>query len=133
MADKQLQSSFRVANTATGSVELRLQPGERIGPYIILEFLGAGGMGRVYLVEDALSLERCVLKQVDGERLHLSAALEHEFAQGGMLGARTLSSDPTWRFVNVRRAAGLEPATSVGADRGPHEEAVPGATAEEDA
>jgi ribonuclease HII len=37
------------------------------------------------------------------------------------------------RFVNVRRAAGLEPATSVGPRLGPHEEAVQGATAEEDA
>jgi ribonuclease HII len=37
------------------------------------------------------------------------------------------------RFVNVRRAAGLEPATSVGPSPGPHEAGVPGATAEEDA
>ncbi len=58
-----------------------LEPGSWVQRrYRVLTPLGAGGMGHVYLVEDALSLERCVLKQVDGEHLDLSAALEHEFA-----------------------------------------------------
>ena len=37
------------------------------------------------------------------------------------------------RFVNVRRAAGLEPATSVGPDGGAAPRSAPGSTAEEDA
>ena len=39
--------------------QMRLPAGERIGPYVVLEFLGAGGMGEVYKVSDT-RLDRTV-------------------------------------------------------------------------
>jgi tRNA A-37 threonylcarbamoyl transferase component Bud32/dienelactone hydrolase len=38
---------------------MRLPAGERIGPYVVLEFIGAGGMGEVYKVRDT-RLDRTV-------------------------------------------------------------------------
>src|SRR6476659_1226334 len=48
--------------------------------YRIVAPLGKGGMGSVYLVDDAVRGERCVLKQVESERPELTEALRHEFA-----------------------------------------------------
>jgi tRNA A-37 threonylcarbamoyl transferase component Bud32/pimeloyl-ACP methyl ester carboxylesterase len=39
--------------------QMRLPAGERIGPYVVLEFIGAGGMGEVYKVRDT-RLDRTV-------------------------------------------------------------------------
>jgi hypothetical protein len=39
--------------------QMRLPAGERVGPYLVLEFLGAGGMGEVYKVRD-MRLDRTV-------------------------------------------------------------------------
>src|SRR5438093_7028777 len=43
----------------TNAGEARLPAGERIGPYLLLEFLQAGGMGEVYKAVDT-RLERTV-------------------------------------------------------------------------
>ena len=39
--------------------QMRLPAGERVGPYVVLDFLGAGGMGEVYKVRDT-RLDRVV-------------------------------------------------------------------------
>jgi hypothetical protein len=39
--------------------QMRLPAGERVGPYVVLEFVGAGGMGEVYKVRDT-RLDRIV-------------------------------------------------------------------------
>lgn len=41
---------------------------ERLGPYILKEKLGAGGMGEVYLAEHALMKRNCAIKLIHPER-----------------------------------------------------------------
>ena len=44
-----------------------LSPGERLGPYEIIEPIGAGGMGEVYKARDT-RLERIVAIKISNER-----------------------------------------------------------------
>jgi serine/threonine protein kinase len=44
---------------ATEAIEARLPAGERIGPYVVVEFMRAGGMGEVYKARDT-RLDRTV-------------------------------------------------------------------------
>jgi len=58
---------------SNGSESLRLSPGEVIGHYEIVSFIGAGGMGQVYLAQDVLLRRRVAVKilapaLVDNER-----------------------------------------------------------------
>jgi len=76
---------------AVGEIsQMRLPAGERIGPYVVLEFLGAGGMGEVYKVRDtrldrtvamkllprASSMDRAALERFQREA-RAASALNH--------------------------------------------------------
>ena len=63
-ADTDAEQLFApVADLAATVFAARLTPGERLGPYAIVEFLGAGGMGEVYRAHDP-RLERDVAIKV---------------------------------------------------------------------
>lgn len=47
-----------------------LSAGQRLGPYLILQHLGTGGMGEVYLATDARLDRRVALKVLSGEVAH---------------------------------------------------------------
>jgi non-specific serine/threonine protein kinase len=60
LANEALAAQFlETKSPGEGLPEAQLPPGERIGPYEVLEFLGAGGMGEVYKVRDS-RLDRIV-------------------------------------------------------------------------
>ena len=83
-------SSGLSASGTSGLVRRVLDPGDSLGPYEVLEFLGAGGMGEVYRARDA-KLNRDVALKVrsetfvaDSDRLarfkreaHVLASLNH--------------------------------------------------------
>ncbi len=83
-------SSGPAASGTSGLVGRVLNPGDSLGPYEVLEFLGAGGMGEVYRARDA-KLNRDVALKVrsetfapDSDRLarfkreaHVLASLNH--------------------------------------------------------
>src|SRR3954451_24391989 len=48
-----LESAIGHAAASVDDGELGLEPGARIGPWVIVRLLGEGGMGRVYLAERA--------------------------------------------------------------------------------
>ena len=62
LADEASAAQFLESN-GVGPVDtiaqMRLPAGERVGPYVVLDFLGAGGMGEVYKVRDT-RLDRTV-------------------------------------------------------------------------
>jgi serine/threonine protein kinase/Tfp pilus assembly protein PilF len=61
--------------------------GQRIGPYVITELIGAGGMGRVYAAEDSRLGRKVALKFLPDEFTHNPAAVERFRRE-----ARTLSA-----------------------------------------
>ena len=80
---------------ARTSRKMSLAPGTRIGPYEVIDVIGAGGMGEVYLAHDAKLQRRVALKilpemfAADAERLarfereaRMLAALNHPFIAG---------------------------------------------------
>jgi len=58
------------------SGETRVPVGEQIGPYVVLEFLGAGGMGEVYKVRDTRLDRTAAMKFVPHALATDPAALE---------------------------------------------------------
>jgi len=58
------------------SGETRVPVGEQIGPYLVLEFLGAGGMGEVYKVQDTRLDRTAAMKFVPHALATDPAALE---------------------------------------------------------
>ncbi len=76
--------------TATITLEIHMEPGTQLGPYAIVDRLGAGGMGEVYLADDTRLGRKVAVKvlpvefAVDSERLarfeqeaRAAAALNH--------------------------------------------------------
>src|SRR5688572_13874701 len=55
-----------------------IEPGARLGPYVIVSRLGAGGMGEVYKARDT-RLDRTVAVKVLAEALAADPALRHRF------------------------------------------------------
>ncbi len=53
-----------------------LRAGERIGQYLVIRPLGAGGMGEVYEVEHEVLRRRYALKVLPGELMRRAGALE---------------------------------------------------------
>ena len=59
-----------------------LSPADRLGPYEIVSFIGAGGMGEVYRARDT-RLDRTVAVKVLPERLSSSAQARERFEREG--------------------------------------------------
>ncbi|MEO6213839.1 MAG: serine/threonine protein kinase, partial [Vicinamibacterales bacterium] len=57
---------------------MSLPPGTRLGPYEILAFLGAGGMGEVYRAQD-VRLNRHVAIKILAPVLHSASPLRERF------------------------------------------------------
>ena len=79
-----------ILSPARGGYSIHVNSGDRIGPYVILEPLGAGGMGEVYRARDTrlsreVALKRLVNQPLDDEVAHrrvlrearAAAALSH--------------------------------------------------------
>ncbi len=79
LAFQDLAASFLVSG-ASGSpapaAHDRVLPGERIGPYTVMELLGAGGMGQVYNAHDQRLDRYVVIKFLPGTMSDDPAALE---------------------------------------------------------
>src|SRR5208337_3775181 len=67
--------------------EFRLEPGARLGPYEVVQPVGAGGMGEVYSASDT-RLGRVVALKVLPARLMEQAGIRHRFEAE----ARTISN-----------------------------------------
>jgi serine/threonine protein kinase/tetratricopeptide (TPR) repeat protein len=72
----------------TFSQGLSLKPGEKLGPYTLLEWVGQGGMGDVFAAYDARLDRRVALKVLSGSRV---AALGHAAKERILHEARAMA------------------------------------------
>src|SRR3954465_7063594 len=61
--------SMALPDAAAGDAPLLLTPGNAYGPYLIVRHLGSGGMGQVFLAEDARLGRRDAVKSLAGKGL----------------------------------------------------------------
>ena len=75
LANEDLASTFLEPATAAAADE-PVAPGERVGPYVVLELLGAGGMGEVYKAQDTRLQRHVAIKFLPRAFANDPAALE---------------------------------------------------------
>jgi serine/threonine protein kinase/TolB-like protein/cytochrome c-type biogenesis protein CcmH/NrfG len=75
LANEDLASTFLEPET-TAAADEPVAPGERVGPYVVLELLGVGGMGEVYKAQDTRLQRHVAIKFLPRAFADDPAALE---------------------------------------------------------